>query len=209
MRADNHPPLVLDEEVAADLEVGDPLLLKDATRVCRAGVVGLRGRHPGCGPGAPPLQGTVPTTEEWLQITGKDVRVDKSCSWVQGEQGALAVLLQAVPIPLEDTFRQLGVDVASGGSRMTGPVLSRCLEAGRSALRRHPHLVSYDRRERAICTLVTLVALHGVAFACVTDSDLRGLETAVLRALWGAMYLRLTWKCEGGAHLGLKRLIWG
>ena len=23
------------------------------------------------------------------------------------------------------------------------------------------------------------------------------------------MYLRLTWKCEVGAHLGLKRLIWG
>ena len=24
-----------------------------------------------------------------------------------------------------------------------------------------------------------------------------------------SMYLRLTWKCEVGAHLGLKRLIWG
>ena len=23
------------------------------------------------------------------------------------------------------------------------------------------------------------------------------------------VYLRLTWKCEVGAHLGLKRLIWG
>ena len=80
------------------------------------------------------LLGTVPTTEEW------DMRVDKSCPWVQVEQGAPAVLLRGVPIPLADTFRQLGVYVAIGGSRTTGPMLSGCLEVGRSALRRLPHL---------------------------------------------------------------------
>ena len=90
--------------------------------------------------GAASLHGTVPTTEEWLQVTGQDMRVDKSCSWIQGEQGTLAVLLRGVPIPLAATFRQLGVDVAIRGSRVTGPVLSRRLEAGRSALRRLPHL---------------------------------------------------------------------
>ena len=30
--------------------------------------------------GAASLPGTVPKTEEWLQVTGQDVRVDKSCS---------------------------------------------------------------------------------------------------------------------------------
>ena len=63
-----------------------------------------------------------------------------------------AVLLRGVPIPLAVTFRQLGVDVAIGGSRVTGPVLSRCLEAGRSVVRRLPHLSTYERRDRAIST---------------------------------------------------------
>ena len=115
--------------------------------------------------------------------------MDKSCSWVQWEQGALAVLLRGIPIPLADTFRQLGVDAAIGGSETTGPVLSRRVEAGRSALRRLPHLSTYDRRQRAISTLVTPLALHGVAVASVTDPDLRGLENAVLQALWGAVCL--------------------
>ena len=35
----------------------------------------------------------------------------------------------------------------------------------------------------------------------------KGMWSSVLRA--SAMYLRHTWKCEVGAHLGLKRLIWG
>ena len=135
--------------------------------------------------GAAAFQELVPTTEEWLRVTGQDVRVDKSCSSVQGEQGAAAVLLRGGPIPLATTFRQLGVDIAIPGSKTTGPVLSRRLEAGRSALRRLPHLSTYDRRERAISTLVTPLALHGVAVAPVTEPDLRGLETAVVQALWG------------------------
>ena len=120
---------------------------------------------------------------------GQDVRVDKSGSWVQGEQGAPAVLLRSVPTPLTETFRQLGVDVATWGSRVTGPVPSRRLEAGRSALRCLPHLSTYDRRKRAISMLVTPLALQGLAVASVTNPDLRGLETAVTRALWGATHL--------------------
>ena len=139
--------------------------------------------------GVAPLQDTVPATEEWLRITGQDVRVDKSCSSVQGEDGAPAVLLRGVPIPVADTFRQLGIDVAIGGSRTTGPVLARRLESGRSALRRLPHLATFDRRARAVSTLVTPLSLHGVAVASVADPDLGGFETAVLRAVWGATRL--------------------
>ena len=104
------------------------------------------------------------------------------------------MLLRGAPIPRAATFRQLGVDIAIGGSKTTRPVLSRRLEAGRSALRRLPHLSTYDRRERAILTLVTPLALHGVAVAPVTEPDLRGLETAVVRALWGTA--RLSWAKE-------------
>ena len=78
----------------------------------------------------------------------QDARVDKSCSRVQGEDGAPAILLRGVPIPVADTFRQFGIDAAIGGSRKTGPVLAKRLEAGRSALRRLPHLATFDRRAK-------------------------------------------------------------
>ena len=86
------------------------------------------------------------------------------------------------------------MDIAIRGSRATRQVLSRRLEAGRSTLRGHPHLSTYDRRERAINTLFTPLALHGVAVTSVTDPDLRGLETAVMRALWAST--RLSWAKE-------------
>ena len=140
-------------------------------------------------PGTAALQRTAPTTEAWLTLTGQDVRVDKSCSWSQGEGGAQAVLLRGLPIPAADCFRQLGVDVAVGGARSTGPVLARRLEAGRSVLRRLPHLPTFRRRVHAVSTLVTPLSLHGVAVAPVTDRDLKGLETMVLQAVWGATRL--------------------
>ena len=175
-------PPALDEDTTDDLEQGALPPLKDAGPGYAA--LGSSG-YADDTQAVAALQDTVPATEEWLQITGQDVRVNKSCSWVQGEQGAPALRLRGVPIPLATTFRQIGVDVAIGGSKATRPVLSRRLEAGRSALRRLPHLSTYDRRERAVSTMVTPLALHGVAVASVTEPDLRGLETAVVRALPG------------------------
>ena len=99
------------------------------------------------------------------------------------------MVLRWAIIPLAATFRQLGIHIAIAGSKTTGPVLSRRLEAGRSAMRRLPRLSTYDRRERAISTLVTPLALHGVAGATVTEPDVRGLESAVVRALWGTARL--------------------
>ena len=52
-----------------------------------------------------------------------------------------------------------------------------------------PPLSTSDRRERAISILVTTLVLHGVAVASVMDPHLRGLETTVVRALWGATCL--------------------
>ena len=122
-------PPDLDEDVVADREVGAPLPLKDAgPGYATLGSSGYADDTKAVALRAASLQGTVPTTEEWLQFTGQDVRVDKSCSRVQGERGAPAVVLRGVPILLAETFRQLGVDVAIGGSRITGLVLSRRLE---------------------------------------------------------------------------------
>ena len=176
-------PPALEEDAADNLQPGALLPLKDA----RPGYAALGSSSyaddtQAVALGAAALQDTVPATEEWLR---QDVRVDKSCLSVQGEKGAPALLLRVVPIPLVTTSPHLGVDIGIGGSKATGPVLSRRLEAGRSALRRLPHLSPYDRRRQAISTLVTPLALHGVAVASVTEPDLRGLETAVVRALWG------------------------
>ena len=183
-------PRVLDEDAADNLEPGAPHPLKDAGPSYAAlGSSGYADDTQAVAMGAASLQETVLATEEWLQVTGQDVRMDKSCSWVQGEQGAPAFLLRGFPLPLAATFRQLGVDIAIGGSKTTGPVLSRRLEVGRSALGCLPHLSTYDWRGRAISTLVTVLALHGVALAPVAEPKLRGLETAVVWAVWGSARL--------------------
>ena len=82
---------------------------------------------------------------------------------------------------------------AGGGRRRArrlqpGTVLGRRLEAGRSVLRRLPYLPTFQR-VHAVSTLVTPLSLHGVAVAPVTDRDLKGLETMVLQAVWGATRL--------------------
>ena len=67
-------------------------------------------------------------------------------------------------------------------------MLAQRLEAGRSVLRCLPRLLVFQRRVRAVSTLTPL-ALHGVAVAPVTDQDLLGRDTMVLRAVWGATRL--------------------
>ena len=146
MRTAALPP-VLDKDKAEDLDPGAPLPLRDAGSGYAALVSsGYADDIPALALGAATLQGTVPATEEWLQVTCQDVRVDKSCSWVQGEQGAPPVLLQGVHVTLAATFRQLGVGIAIEGSTVTGTVLSCRLETGRSALCRLPELPRSGRR---------------------------------------------------------------
>ena len=47
--------------------------------------------------GATSLEGKFPTTEEWLQVTGQDVRLHKAYSWTNGQQGTPAFLLRVSP----------------------------------------------------------------------------------------------------------------
>ena len=99
-------PPVVDEDATADLEVGVPLPPKDAEPGYAAlGSSGYADDAQVVALGAASLQGTVPATEEWLQVTGQDGRVDTSRSWIQGERGAPALLLRVVPIPLAASFR--------------------------------------------------------------------------------------------------------
>ena len=186
MRTNGHPPAGSGRGRGGRPGTGGPAPPQGCRpRLRRGGVVRLRGRHPGGGPGRGRAPGHGPRNGGMATDHGAGRPRGQVLLLGPGEQGAPAVLLRGVPIPLATTFRQLGVGVAIGGSKATGPVLSRRLEAGGSALRRLPHLSTYDRRERAVSTLVTPLALHGVAVASVTEPDLRGLETAVVRALWG------------------------
>ena len=147
-------PPPLDEDAADDLEPGALPPFKDGGPGYAAlGSSGYADDTHAVALGATALQDTVPATEEWLGITGQDVRVDKSCSWVQGKQGAPAVLLRGVPIPLATTFHQLGVDVAIGGSnRFLMDYFPRPLEPP-------PPLLPYARRpQRAPARSVPLAA---------------------------------------------------
>ena len=148
------------------------------------GVLGYANDTKAVASGTAAFQRTSPTTEAWLTLTGQNAHVGKLCYWSQGEEGARTVLLRRLPIPAADCFRQLGLDVAVGGARSTGTVLARCLGARQSVLRHLPHLSVIQPRVRAVNTLVTPLALHGVAVAPMTDRDLLGLETMVLRAVW-------------------------
>ena len=75
------PPPCLDEEAAADLEVGGRGALKNAGSAYAAeGSLGYADHTHVVALGAASLQGTAPTTDESLRIVGQDVRVDKSCS---------------------------------------------------------------------------------------------------------------------------------
>ena len=82
------------------------------------------------------LQGTAPAMEQWLWVTGQDVCIDKSYSWVHGEEGVPVALLRGHLIPMVDTFRPLGINVAIRGSWVTGPMLAKRLDVARSSASR-------------------------------------------------------------------------
>ena len=82
VRADGRPP-PRSRRGRGGLKAGAPLSLKDAGPGYAAlGSSGYADDTHAVALGAAFLQGTVPTTEEWLQVTGEDVRMDKSCSSV-------------------------------------------------------------------------------------------------------------------------------
>ena len=74
-------PAVLDEDEEEDLQAGTLLPLKDAGPGYAApGSSGYADDTPAVALGTAYLEGTVPWIEEWLQVTGLDILVDKSCS---------------------------------------------------------------------------------------------------------------------------------
>ena len=90
---------------------------------------------------------------------------------------------------MAECFHQLGLDMAMGGSRHTGLVLSWLFVAGCRVLCHLPHLLVFRRRLRAISTFVTPLALHCEALAPRRDGDLAKVESLVFRCMSGASRL--------------------
>ena len=133
------------EDAADDLEPGAPLPLKDAGPGYAA--LGSSGYADDTqeGPWArPPSRGRSPQRRSGCRSL---VRTSAWTNLARGSRGNRA--------PRRSCSGESRSRWRRGSRRITGLVLSRRLEAGRSALRRLPHLSTYDRRERAISTLIT------------------------------------------------------
>ena len=80
LRADGRPPPRCGRGAAADLEEGPPPPFKDAGPGYAApGSSGYAGDTQAVALDAASLQGTLPLTEELMQVTGQNVRVDRRC----------------------------------------------------------------------------------------------------------------------------------
>ena len=73
-------------------------------------------------------------------------------------------------------FPQLSVDVAVGGLRHKGLVLSKRLGAGRRALCLLSHLPAFHRWLRTAIIMVASLAPHGVVWAPVLDGNRTKLD---------------------------------
>ena len=184
------PPPLRDEDAAKDFELGAPLPLKDArpgyvvlglsdaddTHAVALGAASLTRDGPRDGGMAAGQRPRRPRGQILLLVLGGTGRPRKLAP------GSLDPAGGDFPPSSVSTW-----PLGAQGSRCS--TVTRRLEAGRSALRHLPHLCTYDRRERASTTLVTPLALHGLAIASVSEPDLQGLKTAVVRAIWGATRL--------------------
>ena len=76
-------------------------------------------------------------TAEWLQITGQDVRPDKSRAWALGATAADApARLRGLEIPHKSEFRQLGVGIRVEAQHGTGPLLQTRMDRAKAILHR-------------------------------------------------------------------------
>ena len=125
-------------------------------------------------------------TAEWLQITGQDVRPDKSGAWALGATAADApARLRGLEIPNKDEFRQLGVGIRVEARRGTGPLLQTRMDRAKAILRRIGCIPVLRQRATALGTLALAKALWGSELAEVGEADMRALDSLAAIALWG------------------------
>ena len=136
-------------------------------------------------PGMVAVRQTTPATERWLRLTGQSVNVDKSTSFLEGEDDPAPLLLLGEAISRSQEFKRLGVGIRVGHRRGAGATLEGRMDSMGEVLLRTPHLPTFERRATAAAVKALPKALHGVAPADVEGGRLRLLETRVVAAMWG------------------------
>ena len=125
-------------------------------------------------------------TTRWLQITGQDVRPDKSGAWALGATAADApVQLRGREIPNKGEFRQLAVGIRVEAKRGTGPLLQTRMDCAKAIVRRIGCIPVLGQRATALGTLALAKALWGSELAEVGEADMRALDSLAAIALWG------------------------
>ena len=82
---------------------------------------------------------------------------------------------------------------------LDAPDVAHC---GVESCRKRPTSTCYGCKKKVLCPT------HKTQMCASCDAPVTA-QDAPFSSGDVAMYLRLTWKCEVGAQLGLKRLIWG
>ena len=136
-------------------------------------------------PGMGALRRTTPATERWLRLTGQSVNVDKSTSFLEGEDDPAPLLLLGEAIPRSQEFKRLGVKIRAGHRRGAEATLEGGMDSIGEVLLQTPHLPTFERRATVAVVKALPKALHGVALADVETGRLRRLETRVVAAMWG------------------------
>ena len=109
---------------AADPEDPPQVVLRDAGRgYVAVGDQGYADDTEAVAPGMGALRRTTPATERWLRLTGQSVNVDKSTSFLEGEDDPAPLLLLGEAIPRSQEFKRLGVGIRVGQRRGAGPTL--------------------------------------------------------------------------------------
>ena len=88
--------------------------------------------------------------------------------------------------PFQREFQVLGIGVRMTATVDTGPLLQKQLEKGWALLcRLHSVQGSSRRKARVTASLVLAAGAYGVEVAPVAPQDLRGLDAAIMREIWG------------------------
>ena len=161
------------------------MVLQDAGRGYVAlGAQGYADDTEAVAPGMGALRQTTPATERWLRLTGQSVNVDKSTSFLEGEDDPAPLLLLGEAIPRSQEFKHLGVGIRVGHRRGAGATLEGRMDSIGEVLLRIPHLPTFEGRATAAAVKVLPKALHGVALADVETGRSRRLETRVVADVW-------------------------
>lgn len=136
-------------------------------------------------PTADSVQQGANLTSDWLSVTEQEVNSKKSLHAVVGDS-TQAVTISGAVIPRQPTFRILGAAVHVVATPGTSPLLLQRIEQGLQLVSRLSTLpFAFDWKANLLAALVTPTALFGVDVGQVLLKDLRRLEAASLRALWG------------------------